>query len=358
MTHSCNNTGLIPKITGVEKKTSRSKRSDKEVSTTCPSYAAKSVVGQRFSMEDTWAAIPEFALVPRQWTQTKEYGRDQLPALVPPLAPMSGLLPPRDQSGSEGRAASGSALSPTALSPAAPAFADHLAAAAASTASTDAKLLIDRETQTAASSCRPSHDLLLVASEDTEVVATTLEESCDISPSNVLEGAAGAFALPLTAVQGGTTGKEEGPILVHFFAVYDGHGGAEVAKHCSNKLHEYLKDILASTAHLLPGASAAAVSVVADTPASPPAEAPAPAGEDIIHLAAHEKAEADAARRLQQADEVGVEAALMKAFLQTDRVLAAERSAHEVGSTAVVALLAARHLWVANCGESEPGRVC
>lgn len=37
--------------------------------------------------------------------------------------------------------------------------------------------------------------------------------------------------------------------------------------------------------------------------------------------------------------------------MQVDAELAQSRTAHEVGSTAVVALLGATHLWVANCGE-------
>ncbi|PNG93955.1 putative protein phosphatase 2C 78, partial [Tetrabaena socialis] len=41
------------------------------------------------------------------------------------------------------------------------------------------------------------------------------------------------------------------------------------------------------------------------------------------------------------------------AFLHTDAQLAASRAAHEVGTTAVVTLVTARHLWVGNCGDSR-----
>lgn len=43
----------------------------------------------------------------------------------------------------------------------------------------------------------------------------------------------------------------------------------------------------------------------------------------------------------------------MHASTQVDEELGAERLAHEMGTTAVVALLSARHLWVANCGDSR-----
>ena len=48
-----------------------------------------------------------------------------------------------------------------------------------------------------------------------------------------------------------------------------------------------------------------------------------------------------------------VEAALREAFVKTDEEFAADSSAAMVGSTAVVALVSRKRLWVANCGDSR-----
>jgi hypothetical protein len=34
------------------------------------------------------------------------------------------------------------------------------------------------------------------------------------------------------------------PMQLHYFAVYDGHGGAEAAKHCANRMHLVLRDAI------------------------------------------------------------------------------------------------------------------
>uniref|UniRef100_A0A7S0R8D2 protein-serine/threonine phosphatase n=1 Tax=Chlamydomonas leiostraca TaxID=1034604 RepID=A0A7S0R8D2_9CHLO len=269
-------------------------------------------------------------------------------------------------------------------------------------------------------------------------------------------------------------------VSLHFFAVYDGHGGADVAKHCSKKLHEHLKAIVAeaeaapppapqsATEHLKSSASAQAAgseeaaagtalecsTASESTPAAQSEEqaraSPPPASEAAAAAAAagaaaaassqglpersspqgagdpapdpsHDPAQAAAAAAaggaaapspstcsastahtgtsgsatnvssstgtaaqaaltpasattptanstvstpfngatanmgaaLAALPVQSLEASLIKAFLQVDAELGAERLAHEMGTTAVVAMLSAQHLWVANCGDSR-----
>ncbi|KXZ42753.1 hypothetical protein GPECTOR_120g420 [Gonium pectorale] len=109
------------------------------------------------------------------------------------------------------------------------------------------------------------------------------------------------------------------PVTVHFFAVYDGHG-----------------------ASIKPDGMP-----VAEQPTQAPA-GPSGSGQDAASPSLDDTpAEAWPVR----VD--GIEAALKAAFLHTDAQLAQTRSAHEVGTTAVVSLVTARHLWVGNCGDSR-----
>lgn len=116
-------------------------------------------------------------------------------------------------------------------------------------------------------------------------------------------------------VENGNTALD--PLKVHFFAVFDGHGGAEVAKHCADNLHEELRTVLAQNAKPA-GADSSTAPETSDVFIPP-----------------------------------GIEAALTSAFIHVDEQLAKDKTAHEVGTTAVVALLTSTHLWVANCGDSR-----
>lgn len=111
---------------------------------------------------------------------------------------------------------------------------------------------------------------------------------------------------------------------VHFFAVFDGHGGAEVAKHCADNLHEELRSVLTNQN-------------ARPTPEEGVASEPAPSSPPPVVAI----------------DPPGIEAALTSAFIHVDEQLAKDKTAHEVGTTAVVALLTSSHLWVANCGDSR-----
>ncbi|KQK04583.1 hypothetical protein BRADI_2g14420v3 [Brachypodium distachyon] len=94
----------------------------------------------------------------------------------------------------------------------------------------------------------------------------------------------------------------------HFFAVYDGHGGAQVADHCRGELHNALvRELRAAELH-----------------------------DD--HQAADPK------KRWEKA--------FVDCFRRVDAEVAA-KAADTVGSTAVVAVVCSSHVVVANCGDSR-----
>jgi hypothetical protein len=190
---------------------------------------------------------------------------------------------------------------------------------------------------------------------------------------------------------GSTASSEDGaPESLHFFGVYDGHGGVQAAQHCAKRLHHHLCSALSALCggggvaagecclggeeadsssagdELVGGMSGLGISQpwqlqpafseVAPAGAagagfwSPAAPGPrAPAGEAAAAAAAAANAAAAAQRSR-------LEAALHSAFISTDQEFSEEcSSAALVGSTAVVALVGRTHVWVANCGERPRG---
>jgi Protein phosphatase 2C len=107
---------------------------------------------------------------------------------------------------------------------------------------------------------------------------------------------------------GSTTGT-----VLHFFAVYDGHGGPEVSNHCARCLHGHLRSNLQECSSQTPTPTSLG------NPTSTPVDT--------------------------------VQTALLKAFKQTDNEVAPPHGpGADIGSTAVVALLGSQQLWIANCG--------
>lgn len=111
-----------------------------------------------------------------------------------------------------------------------------------------------------------------------------------------------------------------------------GPGGASVSEHCSKKLHDYLRKAVTSQLHLEQKTKGRGRRLSSDTPPSPPS---------LVGALPME----------------GVQAALVEAFLSIDKELLKKGSAKDKGTTAVVALLGQNHIWVANCGEGELGKL-
>lgn len=174
---------------------------------------------------------------------------------------------------------------------------------------------------------------------------------------------------------------------LHFFAVYDGHGGIEAAQHCSTRLHFHLSkamDTLAPgdvqhNAMSMTGSSVLQCQAEwtlchhgsegeeAGQGTSPPCDCdlgegltlPSGADTGAGSPPEHEpSAFNDNASSGSGGDSTTspanvthmVEDALREAFLRTDAEFAADGCAAMVGSTAVVALVGSKKMWIANCG--------
>lgn len=166
--------------------------------------------------------------------------------------------------------------------------------------------------------------------------------------------------------------KEE---TLHFFGVFDGHGGADAALHCAKTLHERVRDVLRDAA-IKPLAS--------EGLSSPPLSAYKEGGQGesimdesgvkertnsnsdesnmsgIVDPDAVEEDVDNVSKFSMLANAIStpeaVEAALARAFFMTDEEFGAMGGYDQlalVGTTAVVALVGEQMIYVANCGDSR-----
>ncbi|KAJ6842203.1 putative protein phosphatase 2C 53 [Iris pallida] len=120
----------------------------------------------------------------------------------------------------------------------------------------------------------------------------------------------------------GVNPSSTGSVPAHFFGVYDGHGGAQVANYCRSRMHLALVDEIESLHNGVVGAGG---------------EDPQKQWERIFTSCF-----------LKVDDEVG------GGKVSSGSDIASEPVAPEtVGSTAVVALISSSHIIVANCGDSR-----
>ncbi|KXZ53520.1 hypothetical protein GPECTOR_7g970 [Gonium pectorale] len=200
---------------------------------------------------------------------------------------------------------------------------------------------------------------------------------------------------------------------LHFFGVYDGHGGCQAAEHCARRLHHHLSQSLAAACGCLvtdgnqllqaPEADGsqvdcslnssivqsvakfACMSLDGSEVATSPQEQQHHPAKTLPHLLAKASLDSDTSSNSGAADEhplcplpendamcdndssgsagsdrseiVSVsglmEEALKEAFVKTDAEFANDGCAAMVGSTALVALVGTRKVWLANCGDSR-----
>lgn len=323
----------------------------------CPPYGHKAVIGRRPKMEDAYSAVPFLLEVPIS------------------EAPLDELVPPRIASSVR------NASTPTA--------ANSEASAATGTG--------QPQPQQGQSSS--------VGGPEASGSAGSGGHSRGLPPLHLSSGASG--------------GSEGSPVLVetlHFFGVFDGHGGADAAMHCARTMHERVRQVLSSiTSPIHPtshsphaaageasssgggtgngnGAQAGAAGQRSsgiqdmDLPNSPPARNSTASGAlgprgtsprseyvdasaDLLEgtsSTASETSFLDCDVDSGPGDREGtnkveglpctsetVEQALTRAFHMTDEDFGQAENAALVGTTAVVALVGTRMLYVANCGDSR-----
>lgn len=124
-----------------------------------------------------------------------------------------------------------------------------------------------------------------------------------------------------------------------FFSVFDGHGGDEVAQHCSDRLHQHftrqlLKRLGISTSSQLSlDESSFSASLHTGSPVSGRSiiESPFSSSENVNH----------------------VSEALRASFKLTDDELVGTEAGEDMGATACISIVGRRHIWVAHCGDSR-----
>lgn len=147
----------------------------------------------------------------------------------------------------------------------------------------------------------------------------------------------------------------------HFFGVFDGHGGDAAAQYCSTILHERIAEALADRLTTATSSQSGGDAEGKDDkpPTSPRgvvidgvADAPEPSSSlTSPAVDGHEAAamERDSATGSGYSVQM-IEDAITEAFCKTDEAFGKDENANLVGTTAVVALVGSRQLYVANCG--------
>lgn len=250
-------------------------------------------------------------------------------------------------------------------------------------------------------------------------IAVQLEADCSPSSSLPLSPGAGGAASDLDPSSNSyTCGSDVSASpascldTLHFFGVYDGHGGCQAAEHCARRLHHHLSQALATACGCLVadgnqlllqatdtdanqadwsisstlmqsvasfavlglGSSNGDSAAAAQNPGQLNPLSTSPQGKVCVDGLSSSSCSAD--------DQLGplpegdaafdndssgsgsdrsectsltslLEDALKDAFLKTDAEFANDGCAAMVGSTALVALVGSRKIWLANCGDSR-----
>lgn len=116
---------------------------------------------------------------------------------------------------------------------------------------------------------------------------------------------------------------------LHFFAVFDGHGGFEAAKHCADRMHENLFDSWKKKIGVDGSKPKSPQNCTSRSDSGSAGFPPcSPTSQDIKNV-------------------------FMDAFIKTDDQFRSEDVSALVGSTAVTVLVGQRYYLVANCGDSR-----
>ncbi|PIA49798.1 hypothetical protein AQUCO_01300500v1 [Aquilegia coerulea] len=130
---------------------------------------------------------------------------------------------------------------------------------------------------------------------------------------------------------------------IHFFAVYDGHGGSHVATLCKERLHVYLEEELMREPD--ESGDTAASSSSAEVQEETTTTTTENSVEEIWRLAID--------KSFERMDEVALSTCACGCIGSSCGCDSAGLTSDIVGSTAVVALLASDQIVIANCGDSR-----
>lgn len=140
-----------------------------------------------------------------------------------------------------------------------------------------------------------------------------------------------------------------------FFSVFDGHGGDEVAQHCSDRLHQHFTNQLlvglgvSSNCSQTTNVTESSTSSHCSPQGSPTCRQLFNGGGGLQRMSLAEL-DSDAAVDITK---VLVTNALRASFHLTDGELAGTDAGEYVGATAVVAVIGKQQIWVAHCGDSR-----
>lgn len=291
----------------------------------CPPYGSKSVIGRRAKMEDACVAVPFLLEVPLH-CRTDE------------------LLPPR--------------------------IAPQLRSSSGSSRSSDAAYTtFGVSNPTSGGTTSGDEPDLGSTSRDPAAAASTSQQQKNRFPPNLVSV------------------DEASLETLHFFGVFDGHGGADAAMHCAKTLHERVKQVFQALTS--PTSAEAGVEPVLEDMevSSSGTDTKSPSGRNpptlrLTDISDREIQSTSSGSSFLDAVDIEepspvenfvekcsggfvegvhcttetVEAALTKAFHLTDEEFG-EMGGYEhlalVGTTAVVALVGTRMIYVANCGDSR-----
>lgn len=295
----------------------------------CPPYAAKAVWGLRYTMEDKWAAVPNLIQVPIVLTsalkKSKANKASGCGCMIPAATKVLSKVSPSSRLNSISSGGGGK---------------DAKAAAAAQGAKPGLE--------------KPSPD-------QQRLIGQGVCSSDEQGLWEAASGPEGAGAAPLPGMD-----------ALHYFGVFDGHGGADAARHCAQRMHQTVCSTILSM--LTPEiAAAAVVSSLATSSKRSPLEPGEEQQQPDELLAASAAAAANDTGSTSSSSNTGAPAAaqpvpaidiaasngswllpaLSRAFVSLDHEFGAISEGSYVGTTAVVVLIGGSRMWVAHAGDSR-----
>ncbi|KAG1665483.1 hypothetical protein FOA52_007615 [Chlamydomonas sp. UWO 241] len=331
-------------------------------SSTCPLYAAKSIVGHRCGMEDTFAVIPDVITVPRAWVRdlTSDTGvrlegdaknqkqqQQRAGASKPPddnHTRMTSAEFPKGCYAMHLFAVYDGHGGAAVAEHCAKQLHEQLRSIVSKTAAERRALKLDSSASLAELAPTPSDAVVLIVDSSASTAATAATPPASAAAARAAGGAApgsgGGGARAPASCEAADAADDPDAVAAAMMAPDDVSCDAQPPLPLGSATAD---DHAAPARGLSSGLSAARGAAAA----AAEAEAAAAAAAAAARGAAGEDG------GLQVEEHELIQAALVQAFLEVDRELLAKQAATEMGTTAIVALLGARHVWVANVGDSR-----